>query len=43
MWYYEKANTELIRRVTDQSNWLQDFSNVNVDEKVSYFPKCCLI
>ena len=42
-WYHEKADTELFQRVTDQSSRLQTFFNVNVDEKVSYFIKCCLI
>lgn len=39
MWYYENANTELITRAIDQFDWLGDLSNVNVDEKVSFFTK----
>ena len=34
VWYYERANTELIRRAIDQFGWLRALSYVNVDEKV---------
>ena len=33
VWYYERANTELIRRAIDQFDWLRALSNVNVNEK----------
>ena len=39
VWYYERANTELIRRATDQFDWVRALSNVNVDEKVYFFTK----
>ena len=39
-WYYETANTELIRRAIDQFDWLRVLlSNVSVDEKVYSFTK----
>ena len=34
VWYYEKANIELIRRSIDQLDWVRALSNVNVDGKV---------
>ena len=37
--YYQRANTELIRRAIDQFDWLRALSNVNVDEKVYFFSK----
>ena len=37
--YYERANTELIRRAIDQFDWLRALSNVNVDENVYSFTK----
>ena len=40
--YYEKANTELIRRTIDQFDWLRTLSSVNVDEKVYFFTKTLL-
>ena len=42
VWYYERANTELIRRAIDQFDWLRALSNVNVDEKVYFFTKSLL-
>ena len=42
LWYNEKANTELIRRVIDQFAQLRALSNVNVDEKVYFFTKTLL-
>ena len=42
VWYYERANTELIRRAIDQLDWLRALSNVNVDEKVYFFTKMLL-
>ena len=35
VWYYEKANTELIRRAIDQFDWGRALSNV--DKKVYFF------
>ena len=40
--YYERANTELIRRAIDQFDWVRALSNVNVDEKVYFFTKTLL-
>ena len=42
VWYYERANTELIRKAIDQSDWLRALSNVNVDENVYFFTKMLL-
>ena len=42
VWYYERANTELIRSAIDQFNWLRVLPNVNVDEKVYFFTKTLL-
>ena len=42
VWYYERANTELISRAIDQFNWLRALSNVNVDEKIYVFTKTLL-
>ena len=39
VWYYERANTERIRRDIDQFDWLRALCNVNVDEKVYFFTK----
>ena len=39
VWYYEKSNTELIRRAIDQFDWPRALSTVNVDEKVYFFSK----
>ena len=39
VWYYERANTELIRRAIDQFGCLRALSNVNLDEKVYFFTK----
>ena len=42
VWYYERANTELIRRAIEQFNWLRALSNVNVEEKIYFFTKTLL-
>ena len=42
VWYYERANTELMRRAIDQFDRLRTLSNVNVDEKVYFFTKTLL-
>ena len=43
VWYYERANTELIRRAIDQFDWVRTLSNVNVDEKVYFYFKFTLL
>ena len=42
VWYYERANTELITRAIDQFDWVRALSNVNVDEKVYFFTQTLL-
>ena len=42
VWYYERANDELIRRAMDQFDWLRTLSNINADEKVYFFTKTLL-
>ena len=42
LWYYERTNTELIRRAINQFDWLRAHSNVSVDEKVCFFTKTLL-
>ena len=42
VWYYERANTELIRRAIGQFDWLRALSNVNVDGKVYFFTETLL-
>ena len=42
VWYYEIANTELIKGAIDQFDWLRALSNVNVDEKVYIFTETLL-
>ena len=42
VWYYGKANTELIRKAIDQFDWFRALSNVNADEKVYSFTKTLL-
>ena len=42
VWYYERTNTEFIRRAIDQFDWLRALSNVNVDENVYFFTKTLL-
>ena len=42
VWHYERENTELIIRATDQFDWLRALSNVNVDENVYFFTKTLL-
>ena len=38
----KKANTELIRKAIDKFDWLRTLSNVNVDNKVSFFTQTLL-
>ena len=42
VWYYKRANTELIRRAIDQFDWLRVNVNVNIDEKNYFFTKTLL-
>ena len=42
VWYWERANTELITRAIDQFDWLRFLSNVNVEGKVYFFTKIML-
>ena len=42
VWYYNDANTELIRRAVDQFNWQKAFLNKNVNEKVNIFKETIL-
>ena len=37
VWYYERANTKLIRRANDQFDCLRALSNFNVVERVYFF------
>ena len=37
VWFYEKADTELIRRAINEFDWIRALSNANVVEKV-----CCI-
>ena len=39
VWYYGKANTELIRKAIDQFDWFRALSNVNADEKFTLSPR----
>ena len=41
VWYYERANTELIRRSIDQFDWVRALSNVNFDEKFTFSQRHC--
>ena len=40
-WYYERANTELIRRAIDQFDWLRALSDVSLDKKFTFSPRRC--
>ena len=42
IWYYERANTDLIKEEFDKFDRLRALSNVNVDEKVYFFTKTLL-
>ena len=37
VWFYEKANPELMQRAINESEWTRALSNVSIDKKV-----CCL-
>ena len=42
VWFYKKANSELIRRSINEFYWISALSNVSVDEKVAYFTETLL-
>ena len=42
LWFYEKADPELIRRAIDEFDWIRALFNIRVDEKVCYFTKVLL-
>ena len=42
VWFYEKADVELIRKVANEFDWTRALSNAIVDEKVCYFTKTLL-
>ena len=37
VWFYKKANPELIRRAINEFDWTRALSNVSIDKKVCYF------
>ena len=37
VWFYEKANPELIRRAIDEFDWTRALSNVSIDKKSFLF------
>ena len=37
IWFYEKANPELIRRAINEFDWTRVLSNVSIDKIVCYF------
>ena len=43
IWHCEQGNTELIRRAVHEFNWKRAFSNLNINERVSFFNKTILI
>ena len=43
IWHYGQRSTELIRRAIHEFNWQTTFSNLNINEKVSFFNKTILI
>ena len=42
VWFYEKADAELIRKAVSEFGWIRALSNVSVGEKVCYFTKTLL-
>ena len=42
IWHYGQGNTELIRRAVHEFNWQRAFSNLNINERVSFFNKTIL-
>ena len=41
VWYYERANTELIRRAIDQFDWLRALFYVKLMKKFTFTPRGC--
>ena len=39
IWHYGQENAELIRRAVHEFNWHRAFSNLNINERVSFFNK----
>ena len=39
IWDYGQGNAELIRRAVHEFNWQREFSNLNINERVSFFNK----
>ena len=39
IWHYGQGNTKLIRRTVHELNWQRAFSNLNKNERVSFFNK----
>ena len=42
IWHYGQGNTELIRRAVHEFNCRRVFSNLNINERVSFFSKTIL-
>ena len=42
IWHYGQGNTELIRRAVHEFNWQKAFSNLNINERFSFFNKTIL-
>ena len=42
IWNYGQGNTELIRTAVHEFNWQRAFSNLNINERVSFFNKTIL-
>ena len=42
VWFYEKANPELILRAINECDWIRALSNVSIDKKVCYFTETLL-
>ena len=42
VWFFEKANPELIRRATNEFEWTRALSNISIDKKVCYLTETLL-
>ena len=42
IWHYGQGNTEFIRRAVHEFNWQREFSNLNINGRVSFFDKTIL-
>ena len=42
VWFYEKANPQLMRRAINEFDWTRALSNVSIDKKVCYFTETLL-